>query len=212
MPDRERERETDNCVLYHPFISIVSILGCLHRNSDWSMGDIPGITMPRTSYGRGFLYERSLDIGVKDRLHFWTFDMPLPEEPFTYPDQDLCWILMIFGGWRDETLNDRDQQWLKNIRCKYVNCNCCYRCYLVLVITTALRYIKTTYNNQQFPLENLLLRGWTLKLAHVIWQPWHRVNLTTSESLAAHHATSTYLVIFFTFPCIFDLNFSFACV
>ena len=121
MPDRERERETDNYVLYHPFISIVSVLGCLHRNSDWSMGDIPGITMPRTSYGRGFLYERSLDIGVKDRLHFWTSDMPLPEEPFTYPDQDLCWILMILGGWRDETLDDRDQQWLKNIRCKYVN-------------------------------------------------------------------------------------------
>ena len=30
------------------------------------------------------------------------------------------------------------------------------------------------------------------------------MNLTTSESLAAHHATSTYLVFFFTFPCIFD--------
>lgn len=91
-----------------------SILGCLQRNSDGSMGDIPGITVPRTSYGRGFLYERSLDIGVKERLHFWTSDMPLPEEPFTYPDQDLGWL----KGWRDETLNDRDQHSLKNIRCQ----------------------------------------------------------------------------------------------
>eukprot|EP00434_Breviolum_minutum_P040697 symbB.v1.2.036177.t1/scaffold5047.1/size31493/1 len=70
----------------------------------------------KTSYGRGFLYERSLDIGVKDRLHFWTFDMPLPEEPFTY--------------------------------------------------------IKTTYNNQQFPLENLLLRDADIMVdGNDIWAP-----------------------------------------
>ena len=32
MPDSERERE--RLILYHPFTSIVSILGCLYRNSD----------------------------------------------------------------------------------------------------------------------------------------------------------------------------------
>ena len=43
-------------------------------------------------------------LGMKDRLHFWTSDMPLPEEPFTYPDQDLCW-----GVEGMKPLNDRDQ-------------------------------------------------------------------------------------------------------
>ncbi|CAK9066495.1 unnamed protein product [Durusdinium trenchii] len=38
----------------------------------------------RTSYGRGFLYERALETSAQQRLTFWRTGDPVPSEPLTY--------------------------------------------------------------------------------------------------------------------------------